>query len=100
MSLLGDHTTRKDNKGDQPNSGETTWTNTPGCHVMSADIWYFVLKSREGTPTYPGTAHVSNNSLKTFLVVTTTPVFHSINCIVKHPISYIDTTLGIVRSDI
>ena len=27
-SPLGDHMTRKDNKGDQPRGGETTWTNT------------------------------------------------------------------------
>ena len=25
---LGDHMTRKDDKGDQPSGGETTWTNT------------------------------------------------------------------------
>ena len=27
-SPLGDHMTRKDDKGDQPSGGETTWTNT------------------------------------------------------------------------
>ena len=27
-SPLGDHMTREDDKGDQPSSGETTWTNT------------------------------------------------------------------------
>ena len=27
-SPLGDHITRKDDKGDQPSGGETTWTNT------------------------------------------------------------------------
>ena len=27
-SPLGDHATRKDDKGDQPSGGETTWTNT------------------------------------------------------------------------
>ena len=26
MSPLGDHTTRKDDKADQPNNGEETWT--------------------------------------------------------------------------
>ena len=28
VSPLGDHMTRKDDKGDQPSGGETTWTNT------------------------------------------------------------------------
>ena len=28
VSLLADHMTRKDDKGDQPSGGETTWTNT------------------------------------------------------------------------
>ena len=28
VSPLGDHIARKDDKGDQPSSGETTWTNT------------------------------------------------------------------------
>ena len=28
MSPLGDHMTRKDDKGDQSSYGETTWTNT------------------------------------------------------------------------
>ena len=28
VSPLGDHTARKDDKGDQPSGGETTWTNT------------------------------------------------------------------------
>ena len=28
MSPLGDLTTRRDDKGDQPSGGETTWTNT------------------------------------------------------------------------
>ena len=30
MSTLGDHTTRKDYKGDQPSGGEKTWTNIGG----------------------------------------------------------------------
>ena len=30
VSPSGDHTTRKYNYGDQPNDGETTWTNTVG----------------------------------------------------------------------
>ena len=28
VSPLGDNTTRKDDKGDQPSGGETAWTNT------------------------------------------------------------------------
>ena len=28
VSPLGDHMTGKDDKGDQPSGGETTWTNT------------------------------------------------------------------------
>ena len=28
VSPLGDHTTRKDDKGDQPSGGETNWANT------------------------------------------------------------------------
>ena len=28
VSPVGDHMTRKDDKGDQPSDGETTWTNT------------------------------------------------------------------------
>ena len=28
VSPLGDHMTRKDDKGDRPSEGETTWTNT------------------------------------------------------------------------
>ena len=30
MSPLGDHTTIKDDKRDQPSGGETTWINTGG----------------------------------------------------------------------
>ena len=33
---LGEDTTRKDDKGDQPNDGKTTWTDTGG-HDLAED---------------------------------------------------------------